>query len=101
MGPQYAPQWPHTSRSARLGKSLARLRQQACPDVLSAPVGVRALAFSVRLPEVTWLSRAIAGVVSRAADIGAADRSSSFIIQFLHWLRKAATFSKLPIGLSL
>jgi hypothetical protein len=67
-----------------------------CLYRLGAPVGIRALAFAASRSGVTWLSRAIAGVASKAADISAADRTSSFIIQFLHWSREAATFSKLP-----
>ena len=49
------------------------------------------MASCARCREVTWLSRAIAGVASMAEAISAADRSLSLVIQFLHWIGKANT----------
>jgi hypothetical protein len=91
MGPLGAPVAPNIA----IGKT----RQIPCAITAAGLPGrtkrvrrVRALAFAVRRSEVTWLSRAIAGVVSRAADFNAADRRSSFIIQFLHWYGSGHVF---------
>jgi hypothetical protein len=73
-----------TAMTATWSTTAAKVMAAKPVTSANAPGVILALASSARCREVTWRSRATAGVASMAATIRVADRSLSLVIQLFH-----------------